>query len=893
MKWSESKLGIDRTKQKTAAEPIRSNAGSAAAFEAKRQSLLESIVGDGVEVVSEDERWKDSEMMDVYEHSTVEPSKANKKASDPLVSLNGHSSTADSVRDTSQPAKLIKVTPLSSVQDPNETAKPETTTKSGSELPQRRAKLDVASSRRMLFGSLGLRTPKNKDEESEIREKLMENVKSNPQSQAISAEPVEASPLSQSSEADDNWRDKIVLKAVECCRDGIKLSTPPFPFVQRWDPQQRGAKIKVGKFGVNRGKKRKRNNPQFYDEDLDYYVDSTAPVAEDWENCYEVEKGLKESENQLQEQSHAVSDEYQVAVDKQLMRDTNELPSTAGNHITQVNDLPELPEDITSCLSLNKDLAIPGAIVSFKQLEMSLETQWQPQISEYKIAVIDKVEKDGKLEMTLARRDRTIKERYYDEQTGERLYSKFEAPDDDDNGDEDDSGVIELSLAEMIEPKLIKATESEKRLKLDQEPNKTTKTLDPSIIGIVRQELHQTDSREYDSKTEEHDLPKTTMNNVLPNQAIYDESIQAGDQDMPDADPEHEPLEITEEARREIAIMIKDAGFHSSIHCDVDQGLGNQEASTTPNTHQQAALEYSKFSPKFNGFSSTPPSRLNKRIDSDSIKRGLRSPSASNEEHESSSPPSHVTLRKRRGQAEDLHDQGTSYIFLSQHDEDGDDLCMASVKRKRTNRSSNIDSSSKRITSASPTSSDVRGTPHHTIGRNAQYRKEKSNSDGTNSDGLDDFPTVEDIVSGARSTLGTSVSTDKDIDLTTSSRLGTSKENKSLKEGYQSQSEPPSQQKERSFSIADVLASSNGEDSDYEMDMPPTASQAPTGSQVVDLTLSSDAVDPEDSEYEERTSKGRLPKGPGWVQKTRSGRKSEVARKKKRQKLGSRKTRSM
>lgn len=38
-------------------------------------------------------------------------------------------------------------------------------------------------------------------------------------------------------EEDDSWREKIDLRAVECCDHRVQLSTPPFPFRQCWDLQ--------------------------------------------------------------------------------------------------------------------------------------------------------------------------------------------------------------------------------------------------------------------------------------------------------------------------------------------------------------------------------------------------------------------------------------------------------------------------------------------------------------------------------------------------------------------------------------------------------------------------------------------------------------------------------
>jgi hypothetical protein len=38
-------------------------------------------------------------------------------------------------------------------------------------------------------------------------------------------------------ENEDSWRERIDLRAVECCDHRVELSTPPFPFYQYWDSQ--------------------------------------------------------------------------------------------------------------------------------------------------------------------------------------------------------------------------------------------------------------------------------------------------------------------------------------------------------------------------------------------------------------------------------------------------------------------------------------------------------------------------------------------------------------------------------------------------------------------------------------------------------------------------------
>ena len=68
-----------------------------------------------------------------------------------------------------------------------------------------RAKVDLASSRRMLFGALGLRTPKTKEDEKALQTKLMKDVKPVKQ---VSTQ-AEVAPQEATAEAaladDDNW----------------------------------------------------------------------------------------------------------------------------------------------------------------------------------------------------------------------------------------------------------------------------------------------------------------------------------------------------------------------------------------------------------------------------------------------------------------------------------------------------------------------------------------------------------------------------------------------------------------------------------------------------------------------------------------------------------------
>lgn len=330
---------------------------------------------------------------------------------------------------------------------------------------QQRSKIDLESSRRMLFGSLGVRTPKTKEDETETREKLMKGFRpiKEPRFQGLA----EANELLQvdGSEENGNWADRIVLKAVECCYEGIELKTPPFPFVQRWDPQQQGGYKGYEGSRSRKTKKRKRNNSQFYEPVFSheggygqlFEYDQPRSVVEDPK---EKDAAISAEKQQLSIEDRGI-DVHRVEANKKSKRenDASAKDSPVG---TNGEDLPMLSEDMSTYVSLTVELSLLGAIIAFKQLDMSERTNWQPRVSEYRTAIVDQSMDNGMLRMTLAQRDRPQTQISYDQRTGERIYSKFEMPGLDEEGACED-GVIELSFAELIEPKLIRpaSTESE------------------------------------------------------------------------------------------------------------------------------------------------------------------------------------------------------------------------------------------------------------------------------------------------------------------------------------------------------------------------------------------------------------------------------------------------
>lgn len=286
--------------------------------------------------------------------------------------------------------------------------------------PTNRRQLDIASSRRLLFGSLGLRTPKTKEDEEAAQRKLAA------QASAVQPrrKPAEAPAAQEEDESDVDWQDKLVIKAAECVYDDIELSAPPFPFENRWDDDA-DAIIRQRK---GWGKKRKRKQRiQVYNGEQEEYEDPNEAFVASMQLNYD--------------------DEWPEAHDE---------PATElKEKVTEpIDDLPTLPEDMSSVADLLECEAKVGAIIAFRQLDMSKATNWQPRMSEYRVAEVHGVS-NGMINVRLAVRDRRLRAEPVDEDDEPRQYSKFEMPGYEDDEEEDD-GYRELAFAELSDPKLLR-----------------------------------------------------------------------------------------------------------------------------------------------------------------------------------------------------------------------------------------------------------------------------------------------------------------------------------------------------------------------------------------------------------------------------------------------------
>ncbi|GES57776.1 hypothetical protein ATEIFO6365_0001106500 [Aspergillus terreus] len=293
--------------------------------------------------------------------------------------------------------------------------------------PPKRRTLDIASSRRLLFGSLGVRTPRSKEDEEATRKKLAGKVNNFVPRKSDQEEEADPAPESDS---DNNWQDKLVLRATECLYDDIELSTPPFPFEQRWDYEASQLIRQRKGWGT---KRKRRNRLAVYDgESNNYETEGDSYINGSTELNYDYTEQLNDAADDCEAEQGG---EEQVK--------------------TEEDDLPPMPADLGSVPALEESDLKRDSVIAFKTLDMSKDTNWQPTISEYRVAMVHDVFEGSVAKVRLAKEYRRRPRHVEDEEDG-RQYSGFEMPGYEDDEEEDD-GFRELSFADLIDPKLLRA----------------------------------------------------------------------------------------------------------------------------------------------------------------------------------------------------------------------------------------------------------------------------------------------------------------------------------------------------------------------------------------------------------------------------------------------------
>lgn len=528
------------------------------------------------------------------------------------------------------------------------------------------------------------------------------------QSQVVSEGASDASPPVQKfpkstdtlSKGPDDWKLKISYRAVECVqKDIVDISEPPFPFYQRWDPQLRQDSQSTSK---RRNKRKARDSSQFYDS-------SSQPSH----------KKRREDEH-----SRQIIDEYSYQ-DETTTFLTNQDDVTLNYDVTfnpdddqppvkkieYADDLPQIPEHISSLPELLlKDLAA-GAIVAWKQLLCTEATNWQPQLSEYMTAVV--IEADivkGHLQVQLAKRDRDVgkNEKKFDEETGQRIYGKFEVPDEDEE-EEEDQGFRDLVLSQMMHARLLMSAVQPYKDQAtgDAEdchvPGEGKNGDDPDQVPQLpelgfevadsqpRRNSHgvsgtsgsdQNQSRTLDHGTQsrkDQQAPNESQDmdaddDASPSGAIDESFIAETNHDIQMGEEEDDPavsvpvigeLSISDERREEISQLMKAEGFRQEVRSSIDQSsflrLGSPsrqlEEEYASSLHHKASSraastrEASSEAPSEYG-SKDPSQQMNQQfmeVDADAFHSAPQTPRI---QHPSSDGPEDQQTRKIRPSTE-------------------------------------------------------------------------------------------------------------------------------------------------------------------------------------------------------------------------------------------------
>lgn len=426
-----------------------------ALFEAKRKALLDAIATGGIEVGPSGETTLD--------HTFAETDGVKRKRTGQKNSGQLHDKNKAAVETTDE---LLG--------DDREESSPS----------QKRRRIDLGVSRRLVFGALGLRNPKNKQDEDKMRDKLQTDAQPRATQQPSSQpRPPTDEVVSINDDQDINaWKLKINYRAVECCQDGIELSPAPFPFQQRWDPQQQYLSASKKNKRGGQSKRAQRNHSQYYDDDV-----RPGKKREHYNSSRILDSGYGHSH-----------DGYNAAPEVDVMLNYDDTENQDHNHdndpeneisqVTDLDDLPSLPKDVSVLPLLRLEQAKIGMVITWQKWSCSSATSWQPQLSRV-TAIVATVDNDAaELKVCLAKRDRCLdgNEKRYDNITGQRIYDRFEAPDlgEDDgaDGDQDDADMDEgyriVPWTDIQDPRILQEP-LEIRVGLDT----TSEYIDPVETG--------------------------------------------------------------------------------------------------------------------------------------------------------------------------------------------------------------------------------------------------------------------------------------------------------------------------------------------------------------------------------------------------------------------------
>jgi len=322
-----------------------------------------------------------------------------------------------------------------------------------------RSKLDSAGSNRMIFNSLGLRVPKTPAEKIALQKKLSDQPLQRQVSAAKKSLSQENIPLSNDSSEpinDDHtsWRDKLYLTAVECCDENTMLSQPPFPFHQRWDPQQRRKKKNASistKYAAPRKKLLKRysgdvvEGGDYLEENYDKYNTNGSGDALEYDEVDDAE------DDEYWEDGALLDNEYDNDLANSRSTDADVKEVREEEEDDDDDGFPPLPNDISLLQGLAEEDAKTDDFITYQELTCSAATDWNPMMRT-RTALLQGRDNEG-WTIKLALRDVPAKE--YDEE-GRRVYSKFEMEGLSDDEEEGGERIKTVKWTELHEPRLLK-----------------------------------------------------------------------------------------------------------------------------------------------------------------------------------------------------------------------------------------------------------------------------------------------------------------------------------------------------------------------------------------------------------------------------------------------------
>ncbi|KAI1294360.1 hypothetical protein F5Y03DRAFT_399660 [Xylaria venustula] len=397
-----------------------------ALFEARRKALLEAIAAGGIEVGPSGETTIDE--------SFAEADRTKRKR------------TEGSTNSQQDENEALTQTPTKSPSD-----------NQAESANQKKRRIDIGAGRRLVFGALGVRNPKNKEDEDKLRDQLQAAAKPRVTLEGASrTQPTldEAERVDEEQQDLDSWKLKINYRAVECCQDNTELSPAPFPFQQRWDPQQQRPSLSKKNKRGGQGKRARRDHSQ-------YYEDSHFDKKRKYRHSYDFEDGAYDEEGDPTNEFD-ITLNYDDAENQDGDQDHEMAHETSQT--TDLDDLPSLPKDVSELPILRPGEAKAGMVIAWLKWTCSSATGWQPQVSRV-TAIVARVNDDATmLNVCLAKRDRYLdeSEKRYDHVTGKRIYGRFEAPDlseeeeiNDDGDAGADEGYRDIAWTDIQDPRIL------------------------------------------------------------------------------------------------------------------------------------------------------------------------------------------------------------------------------------------------------------------------------------------------------------------------------------------------------------------------------------------------------------------------------------------------------